>query len=170
MIEGEDLVARIISCSIKLEEYIAKVYSKLADKLEYPEALTLKHIARESLNHASLLRDVSQVLSLQFKPENCQKLIGSTYESLEKLVSFIESTELDKVNVDYLLSELKKAENSMSEEIYHSMIFNIIKDMFPEPQARIVDRIVDEIICEERYHHKLMEEAILVHFSKGVKK
>ncbi len=154
---------RIISCSIVLEERIASIYESLSNYVSFPESLVLKHISRESQNHAMLLKDISSQLGFEFNPRDCKSLIGEMYDKMEQILELVRR-EPSNEELNKIFEMLKEAENSMSEEIYHTLIFSLIKDMFPESDGSLINKIIDEITCEERFHHVLIEDVILSYY------
>ncbi len=149
------LMRNILLCSVKMERLVARIYARLAERLPPLEAIAARHIARESSNHALFLEEVLKALGVSAEDVDCSAIVGRVFDRIEKIIENI-----DSMSVEELRDELRRIETELGEETYHYIMFPLIKDIFNN-NSKIINIIIDEIVCEEKYHHELVEELSL---------
>jgi rubrerythrin len=149
---SEDVVAKILECSIQLELQTAKLYSVLATKSSGLTSLVFNHISGESRNHASTLANIRKALNIAPVKVDCSEFLGATYRVTVELIELA-----GKVNdIREMFDKLRAIENGLGEETYHITLLPLIRDPYPE-ESSVIDKLIEEIVLEEKYHKELLD-------------
>ena len=87
-------VAAYLSGLSYLEDKTSQLYNTLSDKVKHPHAKALLlYIAFDSLKHSAIMKSIAtDMANLQFKPKDYKKIMGSTWETIERLSQKMQKT------------------------------------------------------------------------------
>ncbi len=143
-----------LSCMVLLEEAAARFYKSVSRVVQDGElAELLRFVARESENHAEVLRSFFG----EPRREECLSALGSrgfeTLLKLEEAGGRIESGwKPSRSDLADLLEELNSLERMAGEEVYARIAASVFSTEAPGP-AKLLLRAIAE---EERHHYEIL--------------
>ena len=159
MDENVGALATVIKCSIAFEEEVANLYETIADLIGFDDLIPiiLRHIARESRNHAKFLRSLSVLMHLE-SDVDCLDFLELRLRPILRLKSRLHM--LTRLGIDEfkeVLTYLSQAENLANEEVYSKTIYPL---MTPIINDEVINTVLKEIANEEEFHRILVEAII----------
>ncbi|MEB3758573.1 MAG: hypothetical protein GSR87_01745 [Desulfurococcales archaeon] len=165
--DPEEILAKVLKCSIWLEERTAELYFKISNRLDDQyTAHLLKIIAHQSKSHAEMLRWImnNTLKNQQAEPSvPCIKMTGEVGETTVKAIEYVERREkLTLRDLNKIIGKLEFIEKGVGEETYSRILLPLIKTTLEQtgPQQatlEIAKRMIQTIIREEELHENLVK-------------
>ncbi len=157
----------VLKCSILLEKNVAEFLNKIAEIIDDKwSSIALRHIARESEDHAKTLEDICRaygLYDLEVAIEEYKRIIGSKgveiIDSYKRIIERLDSGW--KPDKDELLKILEKqniVEKLAGEDIYVHFLLRLLEHVVDE--NAILKLLLRNISEEEERHIKLIEQII----------
>ncbi len=163
----EEVLAKVLKCSIWLEERTAELYFKISNRLDDQyTAHLLKIIAHQSKSHAEMLRWImnNTLKNQQAGPSvDCIKMTGEVGETTVEAIEYVERREkLTLRDLNEIIGKLEFIEKGVGEETYSRILLPLIKTTLEQtgPQQatlEIAKRMIQTIIREEELHENLVK-------------
>ncbi len=162
MVNEKEVVGRLLACAIKMEYLVANLYENLSAVFGQPYSLALRHIAKESLNHALTYKMVlEEILKMRMPQVNtCVELGGDAYKVLVEVTQKANKNKLDFKEALDLFERANELENLIGEEMYTRMILPAVRELVNKEGFKIIETLINEIIEEEKYHSLLVSDMI----------
>ncbi|MEM0308847.1 MAG: hypothetical protein QXO64_07895 [Thermofilaceae archaeon] len=150
----EHHVVDALRCVILLEEAVADLYDRLARLVKIVEcSAALAFVARESSNHAALLK------SLYGEPlsEKCPQILGTagttTLSRIREVAAKLDAGWTPSHRqVAELLEELNDVERLVGEEVYTQIAAAVLSTRF----SRLQEELLMSIAEEEKRHYEIV--------------
>ena len=154
---SERALADVMKCSAVFEKEVADLYLTLAERVRFDDVipLVLRHIARESSNHAELLRHMSLVLNLS-SDIDCLEFLENRLKPVIALRN--EVMRLKEVSPQYLsrvLTKLRDVEGLANEEIYSRTIYPLMASLISND---VINTLLSEVATEEEFRERLIKK------------
>ena len=166
----EEVLAKVLKCSIWLEERTAELYFKISNRLDDQyTAHLLKIIAHQSKSHAEMLRwimnnTLKNQKNQQAEPSvPCIKMTGEVGETTVEAIEYVERREkLTLRDLNEIIGKLEFIEKGVGEETYSRILLPLIKTTLEQtgPQQatlEIAQKMIQTIIREEELHENLVK-------------
>ncbi len=165
--DPEEVLAKVLKCSIWLEERTAELYFNISNRQDDQyTAHLLKIIAHQSKSHAEMLRWImnNTLKNQQAEPSiDCIKMTGEVGETTVKAIKYVERLEqLTFQDLNEIIGKLEFIEKGIGEETYSRILLPLIKTTLEQtaPQQatlEIAKRMIQTIIREEELHENLVK-------------
>ena len=162
-----EVLAKILKCSIWLEERTAELYFKISNRLENQyTAHLLKIIAHQSKSHAEMLKWImnNTLRDQQAKTSiDCLKMTGEVGETTVEAIGYVERQKLLTLrDLNEIIDKLEFIERGIGEETYGRIILPLIKatlEQIETPRAtlEIAVEMIQTMIREEELHENLVK-------------
>ena len=163
----KEVLAKVLKCSIWLEEKTAELYFKISNRLDDQyTAHLLKIIAHQSKSHAEMLRwIINNTLKNQQAELSvpCLKMTGEVGKTTVEAIEYVERREkLTLRDLNEIIGKLEFIEKGVGEETYSRILLPLIKTTLEQtgPQQatlEIAKRMIQTIIREEELHENLVK-------------
>ena len=162
-----EVLAKILKCSIWLEEKTAELYFKISKRLQdlYTSGL-LRIIAHQSKSHAEMLKwiMINTVGNRNRSSRiDCLKMTGEVGEITYAIIKNIERRkQLELSDLNEILCKLEFIEKGIGEETYSKILLPLINATLeqtetPRATLEIAGEMIQTIIREEELHENLVK-------------
>ena len=161
-----EVLAKILKCSIWLEERTAELYFKISSRLQDPYTSgLLRIIAHQSKSHAEMLKWIMiNTVGNRDRPSriDCLKMTGEVGKITYEIIKNIEKQErLELTDLNEIVSKLEFIEKGIGEETYSRILLPLIKTTLeqtitPQETLETAKEMIQTIIREEELHENLV--------------
>ena len=162
-----EVLAKILKCSIWLEERTAELYFKISSRLQDPYTSgLLRIIAHQSKSHAEMLKWIIDN-TLRNRQEgqsiDCIKMTGEVGETTVEAIEYVERhQQLTLRDLNNIISKLEFIEKGVGEETYSRILLPLIKATLKQTHIsqatlEIAQEMIKTMINEEELHENLVK-------------
>ncbi|BES81176.1 hypothetical protein [Pyrodictium abyssi] len=168
----KEAASAALACSIRIEEIAARIYNRIAEKLEGPlaDALApaLDYIANSSRVHSSVLSSVASALGISVgKCPDDDKGLLAELEALYRQLSSRDSISLEDALA--VFRKLAAVERSINEEEYVKLLIPLLGNMLEGRMLRLYHSLLESIIRDEENHERIAKMVYSL-LAEGVKR
>ena len=162
-----EVLAKILECSILMEERTAELYFKISNRLQDPYTSgLLRIIAHQSKSHAEILKWImNNTVGNQGRTSgvDCLKMTGEVGGITIEAIEYVERQEqLTLQDLNDIIGKLEFIEKGIGEETYSRILLPLTKTTLEQTITQqetleIAQKMIQTIIREEELHENLVK-------------